>query len=143
MPVRKPKTLVLLVSLSAVLFAGNGPGGITGRVSSQEGAVVAGARIIATHLASHTQFAATTTDVGEFAFPSLREGPYRLSIEAKGFRTFVHRYVSLTAGAMLRLDTKLDVATVRRVRLATGLEPGRAAGQEGSLPSPVQRKQLM
>lgn len=131
----KPKTLLLFASLSAVLLAGNGPGRITGRVNAQDGEVIVGARIAATHLVTHVQFTASATEAGEFIFPTLPEGPYRLTVEAKGFRAFLRRYVKLRAGVTLRLDTKLEAATVRRVRPATGLAPGHRAAARTSRPA--------
>ena len=132
MSVRKLILMLPLALLSAILFAANDSGAITGRVSGPENATIAGARITAIHLGTHHQTTGLAADSGEFILPMLSPGPYRVTISMQGSRPFVRRYVKLRPGETLRLDTKLEADGTQRVRPANGLARGstvRSAGR--------------
>ncbi len=118
--------LGVLAWFPVLLSAADERGGITGRVSNDGGAVVAGARITATHLGTYAVFTARATQSGEFTLPSLPAGSYRVSVEAGGFQPFIYRGVRLQAGDTIRLETHVE-AVVPRVSPFSGLAHGRGA----------------
>ena len=77
---------VVLVALLAV--AGYGQtfrGAINGTVSDPSGAMVAGANVKATNLATSVTLSTTTTSDGQFSFQDLPLGTYRIAVSAGGF----------------------------------------------------------
>jgi hypothetical protein len=99
----------LMASIALTAFAQVTTGRIDGVVQDPSGAVVAGAKVVATE--TRTQVAANTTTgpEGTFAFVSLQPGFYDLIVEAQGFRKAVINQVELTVGATVSETVKLQV----------------------------------
>jgi len=104
--------LGLLITLP--LAAQGDRGIISGTVTDSIGAVIAGAKVTATHLDTNRLSRATTTEAGEFNLPSLPVGSYKVVIELAGFKSSVHNNVRLEAGTTARVDTKLEVGAVNQ-----------------------------
>jgi hypothetical protein len=105
--------------LSLALFCGRlaaqtDRGSIIGAVTDIRGLYIAGASLTATQLERNVQFRAVANDSGEFNLLSLPVGPYRVSVERGGFKTFIYNNVRLEAGATVRLDTTLEIGAVRQ-----------------------------
>lgn len=103
-------TLIASIALSA--FAQVTTGRIDGVVQDPSGAVVAGAKVVATE--TRTQVTANTTSgpEGTFAFVSLQPGFYDLVVEVQGFRKQVINQIELTVGATVSETVKLQVGQV-------------------------------
>jgi hypothetical protein len=84
---------------------------LSGNIEDASGAVVIGASLIATNLATNQKQMATTDASGRYRFPYLQVGAYKLSIEAQGFAPLT-RQLTLTVGQALDLALRLDVAGV-------------------------------
>ena len=83
--------LIVLVVVFGATFAlaqGIVTGSISGTVEDPAGAVVAGAKVTATHLATNREYTAETTSTGNFNLRVLPPGQYDVRVEAKTFRTF-------------------------------------------------------
>src|SRR5438067_10959668 len=74
-------TLLLLVS-SAVVAMAQGNATLTGTITDQTGAVVAGANVTATNIATNVGSTTQTTDSGLYRFPTLPVGAYRVVVAA-------------------------------------------------------------
>jgi len=82
------------------------------RVSDPSGGVVAGAQIAAIEESTNTRYETVTNTDGQYTFPLLLPGTYRLTAEVKGFKqylqngivigtnTHVGQNITLTVGAM-------------------------------------------
>src|SRR5580658_8734981 len=99
---------IVLVLLGATGYAQTFRGAITGTVTDASGAVVAGASVKATNVATAVGITATTTSGGEFAFQDLPLGAYKVEVTAGGFRTAVVDNVMVTAGGVYTLLVKLS-----------------------------------
>ena len=106
--------LLLLPLLCLTLAAQTDRGAITGAVTDVVGAAIPGVSVIAVQLDTNLQFRAVATQSGEFVLPSLPVGAYRVTVELAGFKSFIHNRVMLEAGATVRLDTKLEVGSLRQ-----------------------------
>src|ERR1039457_2980589 len=97
-----------LVALTFLLaprgFAQIDTGVISGRVTDPSGAVVPGAQI--------TVIQSETNSDGAYRVPSLRPGPYKVSVTAAGFKASVRDGLTLRIGENLGLHLKLDVGAV-------------------------------
>ena len=62
---------------------------ISGRVTDQTDAVIAGAECTITNLETNVSTVTTTNQDGIYVIPNLRPATYRLTIQKEGFRTVV------------------------------------------------------
>ena len=88
-------------------------GSLNVRVTNQEGAPVAGARITATHVPSGTSYSGSTLGSGRAALPGLRVGgPYRVSVAAIGFESQTRDDIQVALGVAEDLEFRLAPAVV-------------------------------
>lgn len=102
----------LFASLGSVAYGQTTFASISGTVTDPAGAVVPGATVEATHVATGYKYTATTNEVGYYTLSQLREGTYTVRVTAPGFREFLARDVQLVARDQRRLDVRLEVGTV-------------------------------
>ena len=116
------------VSMMGNLFAQTYQGRILGQVSDSSGAVLPGARVTITNIATSVTRVLTTTSSGDYAAPNLEPGPYTVAIEAAGFRKFERTGLQLEVARDIRVDASLRPAAGGRV--ARSLR-GRGCRREG------------
>lgn len=87
-------------------------GVISGRVTDSTGAVVPGAPVTVTQIETNTESKSETNNEGVYRVPSLRPGPYKVSVAAPGFKTSVRDGLTLRIGENLGVDVKLEVGAV-------------------------------
>ena len=104
--------LVLLLGLGSSAHAQSDRGTITGRVVDPSGAVVAGAKVTATNLDTNTTAEAETTGEGNFTLTQLQAAPYRVAVEAAGFKTATVDNVQVGVATTRSLEVKLEVGGV-------------------------------
>ncbi|HEV2523159.1 MAG TPA: carboxypeptidase regulatory-like domain-containing protein [Candidatus Acidoferrales bacterium] len=80
---------------------------ITGEVKDPTNAVIAGATVVGTHVATQQKFSAVTNDSGLFLLPQLPLGEYTLTVSAPGFKQAVQDHVVLHVGDHVRQDFEL------------------------------------
>jgi len=73
-------------------------GSISATVTDPEGAVISGAQVKATNLATGTVFATTTDNSGLFRFNLIPAGDYRVDVAAPGFKTAMENNIVVAAG---------------------------------------------
>jgi hypothetical protein len=104
-----PMTLLLLACLSLASAAQTNTGTITGEVYDATKAVVAGARVRVTNVATNITQEATTTGAGVFSAPSLQPGTYRVTVEAQGFKTATVEPVEVLTAGTASLTINLEI----------------------------------
>ncbi len=84
---------------------------LTGIVTDQTGAVVAGAKIVLTD--PGTGFTKTTTSgaTGLYDIPGLNPANYNMKVTASGFQTFVQNGIVVNVSMTFRVDPKLTVGS--------------------------------
>jgi outer membrane receptor protein involved in Fe transport len=85
---------------------------VTGRVSDQTGAVVPGAQITLTNIATGINREAVSNDDGYFTLPLLNPGEYRIAVKKDGFKPLVQPSVTLQVNQVARLDYTLETGAV-------------------------------
>jgi hypothetical protein len=86
---------------------------IAGVVTDSSGAPLPGARVVAVHGPSGTQYSAVTRADGRFTIPGMRVGgPYRVNVSVVGYRQAVQDQVNLTLGGTADLRFVLRAATL-------------------------------
>ena len=93
--------VVLHVLLCCVAWGQRDLGTLTGTVSDQSGAVIAGATVTVTEVATGLTYSLKTDDTGVYARPALKPGTYVVQVEAQGFKTDIRRDVLLTNFVLL------------------------------------------
>ncbi|MGH9569191.1 MAG: carboxypeptidase regulatory-like domain-containing protein, partial [Candidatus Angelobacter sp.] len=73
-------------------------GSISGTAADPQGAVLSGAQVKATNLATGATYNTTTDSAGLFRFNLIPAGEYKLQISAQGFNTAVQNNIVVSAG---------------------------------------------
>jgi carboxypeptidase family protein/TonB-dependent receptor-like protein len=118
-----PLALLLLLALAApravdaqVLY-----GSLTGNVTDQSGAVVAGAKVEALNIGTGASTSVVTDERGAYLFNSLQAGLYKVTITAQTFKTLAQDTVRVEVNTIRRLDAQLQVGDVTAVVQITSI----------------------
>ncbi|MGA2118945.1 MAG: carboxypeptidase regulatory-like domain-containing protein [Bryobacteraceae bacterium] len=111
---------LISVLASASLFGQETSAGITGRVTDSTGSAVVAASVKAKDLDRDTDWATSTNEDGIFAFPRIPNGRYSLTVEAKGFKSFVNQSLTLEINQRARIDVTLEVGALSESIEVTG-----------------------
>jgi Carboxypeptidase regulatory-like domain len=104
---------VALVGPTILCAQGVTTAAIAGIVSDSSGAPLEGARVVAVHVPSGTDYAAVTRADGRFTIPGMRVGgPYRVNVTVLGYRREVQDQIQLTLGGTADLRFVLARASV-------------------------------
>jgi hypothetical protein len=101
--------LPLMFALACTQMFAQANSNITGIVSDQSGAVVAGANISLTDSATGATKTTTSGETGLYDLAGLNSGTYNMSVAAKGFQTFLQNGIVVNVSATFRVDPKLTV----------------------------------
>lgn len=113
--------LVLLASAPLGVFAqATSTGTITGVVKDQSGAVVAGATVKATNIATGVSRTTTTGDSGSYEVAQLPPGDYRIEIEASGFAKYIQEPVTVNVLSRVTIDPEMKPAGATEQVTVTG-----------------------
>ena len=98
-------------------------GAILGTVRDSAGGSVTGAKVTVRNNATGISTTAVTDSGGDYIFPSLHIGGYRVSAEMQGFSTAVAENVNLTVNARQRVDLNLQVGSVTETVTVSAVTP--------------------
>jgi hypothetical protein len=102
--------LVLLVAPPAWGQAVTGT--LLGTVTDSEGLAVPGANVTITEINTNIRSSTVSNENGNFVFPSLRNGTYRVEAELAGFRKVVRDNVEVPVNTTIRADLKMSVGAI-------------------------------
>ena len=88
---------------------------LLGSVRDEKGGSLSGAKLVLRNNDTGSIQTASSTDSGEFIFPSVRIGSYRLTAEMQGFTTASVDKLSLTVNARQRVDLTLRIGQVSEI----------------------------
>ena len=126
-PARYLALLVLSVLLvPAAAWAQVLYGSLVGNVTDPNGAVVTGAKVDLTNVATGDLTTATTDDRGAYSFSDLQAGVYKVTISRTSFKTTVKEDVRIEANKTFRFDAQLEIGGLEETVLIT-------SGQEATL----------
>ncbi len=103
--------LALSISLlaAATCAAQSNLASVSGVVSDPQNAVIPGARITVTHVATGVQTAVSSNSAGFYGLQNLPIGVYSLAAEHEGFRKYIREGIPLSTGQQLGLDIRLEL----------------------------------
>jgi hypothetical protein len=99
--------LTVLV-LSVPLFSQSYTSRILGSVHDKSDAVMVGVSVVITDVQRDLSRTVVTDDAGEFVAPDLLPGIYKISAQAKGFKSYARTNVQLEVATDLRIDIVLE-----------------------------------
>jgi len=125
---QKRGAAIWICLLTVVFFAGNVfaqefRGSITGLVTDPSEAVVAGARVTVTNVATNVVTATVSNATGNYTLLYLVPGRYTVSVEATGFKKLVRPGIEVRVGDKLELDLRLELGGTQETMTVTGGTP--------------------
>jgi hypothetical protein len=94
---------------------GGAAGTIYGRVTDPNGAVVPGASVTITNMATNQSVGTTTSDAGTFNSPVLTPGAYSVKVDSPGFKSSVLQNLTVGRYGPARANIQLEVGSVSEV----------------------------
>ncbi len=108
------------ILLACLVFAQTNTGTITGSVLDPQRALVPGATVTATNLATNVPRVARSSSAGAYSLPALSPGSYRITVEAAGFAKLVQEPVVVATSTTVTLDLTLTVGQTTTEVTVTG-----------------------
>src|SRR5947209_6704047 len=122
---RSSVVLALLVTATALLFSASAfaqrtTGTLRGQVLDPAGAVVPNAEVTVTNQETGVSVKVATTSAGTYSLPTLLPGLYKITVEAKGFKSFVKKDVSVIANQDNVADAQVELGIATETIEVTG-----------------------
>jgi hypothetical protein len=114
----KEKLLSLLFSIASVslVFAQQAATAtVSGRVTDPNGAVVIGAKVIATQKATGAKREIVTNSEGLFTLTNLNPGEYELIFEKEGFKKQIFKEFAVQVGQSLSKDVQMELGQLNEI----------------------------
>jgi hypothetical protein len=108
-------TLWMTGAMASTLWAQSGNAIIFGTVTDQTGAVVSGAAIVATNVATGASEKANSDDSGNYVLADLRAATYSITCTATGFQTVERTNIQLQVDQRARVDLPMRVGQTQQV----------------------------
>ena len=105
--------LLLLACMSHPAWAQNAQGTILGHITDPSGAAVGGVRLRLQNVGTNVQQTAASSGVGDYVFPNVTPGTYKLSAELRGFKAQEVSNLNLGVDQTLRQNFDLTVGSVQ------------------------------
>jgi len=137
--------LTAILTLLGCAGAGLGQsitGAIVGVVTDPSSAAVPGARLIAVEENTNLRSETTSDAQGNYAFPSLRPGTYRIEVEAPGFRKLVRSGIEVRVNDRLRLDLALALGPVTETVEVAGIAP-LVESESGAIGTVIENRKII
>jgi Carboxypeptidase regulatory-like domain len=119
-PARQLVLLVVFTSLFTGVMQAQFRGSLRGTVTDPQGAAVSGAKATLVDTATGLTLVSISDANGLYQFNALPTAPYRLTVEAKGFKQNVLENVQIIPDQPNALDVKLEVGEVQQTVTVSG-----------------------
>src|SRR6202158_3254957 len=115
--------ILLCVANSTLLLAQSTGGRILGRVADPSGAILAKAKVSLINEATGLSQQAETNDSGDYGFPQVAVGTYRLEADLAGFKKSVQRGIVLDLNQVITLNVILQIGETKETVEVTSEAP--------------------
>jgi hypothetical protein len=133
---------ILLVLVFCAVALAQDTGSITGTVTDQSGAAVAGAQVAVSSADHGIQRATTTNASGDYNESGLPGGTYDVVVTAAGFKKFQARAVKLDVAQKARVDVSLQVGAATTEVVVEGAAVAQVETQSSDLTGTVNGKEI-
>src|SRR5215831_12439049 len=134
--------LLLSLSVTPVRAQSTSTGTVTGVVSDQTSAVVPGADVILTDVATSSTRKTTTNDAGRYTFVNVAPGVYDISVSRTGFQRAVIAGQKVTVGLEMTADVSLQAGSVSETVLVTATTGAQLQTTNAAVGTVITGKQL-
>ena len=114
---------LFLVSLSPTLRAQFENAAVLGTIRDASQAVIPGAEVTLTSIATGVERKAQSNDVGNYQFLNISPGQYQVQASNAGFKTAVSDIFTVVVGARQRADLNLEVGETSETVEVVGVAP--------------------
>lgn len=132
--------IVFALSISANVF-GQSSGGLTGTVTDENGAKIAGAQVVLTSTTGNHLNTSTDRN-GTFEFNNLRSGSYFIEVKANGFSDFTSEEIRFTRGENKQLALELKVAAINASVIVTATGTAQRADEVSKVVSTLDSQEI-
>jgi hypothetical protein len=101
----------ILSCLTNKLNAQSGNANLSGRITDSSGAIIIGADVTVSNVATNVSVNTQTNSEGHFSLTGLIPGEYKVTVASPGFRTSDRDGITLRVGDRLALDVSLEVGS--------------------------------
>src|SRR5260370_7859338 len=115
---------------------------VTGRVTDQQGAVLAGAQITITGVDTGAVHKAVTNDDGIYTIPSLPIGAYKFETAAPGFQTYVQTGILLRVNDNVQINVTMKVGQVGE-RVEVQANAGMVQTQQNTISQVIDQRRIV
>jgi hypothetical protein len=84
-------------------------GMLLGRVTDPSDAIIIGAKVVATNIATGVAYTSTTNETGDYMLPFLIPGPYRITVERQGFRNYARDGIEVRQSERVTINIALEI----------------------------------
>src|SRR5256885_3058498 len=98
-------------------------GRILGRVADSSGAVLANVKVTLTHESTGTSSTTNTNDSGDYSFPQVAVGTYRMEFDLAGFKKNLQRSVNVDLNQVVTLNSTLQLGQAKETVEVTSEAP--------------------
>ncbi|MBS1791958.1 MAG: TonB-dependent receptor [Acidobacteria bacterium] len=110
--VQRLAPMFLLGVMFSVSHAQAVKGSLLGTILDANGAAAAGATVTLTETRTNISATTTTNSDGNYSFPNLKDGVYRVEASQKGFKKVVRENVVVAVNTTVRVDLNMQVGDV-------------------------------
>src|SRR4029077_12771337 len=114
---------VFCLGSSTLLIAQSTGGRILGRVADPSGAVLAGVRVTLVNQATGVSQESVSSDNGDYTFPQVPVGVYRLEFDQTGFKKNVRRDVNVDLNQVVTLNMVMQIGEAKETVDVTSEAP--------------------
>lgn len=114
---------VVILAAATLSIAQTSQGRILGTVTDSSGAVVSGAVVTVTNVATGVSRTATSSSAGDYVVPGLEAGPYSVKVQSTGFATLERTGIHLEVAKDARVDVQLKPGAETEVMTVSGEAP--------------------
>ncbi|MFZ0563377.1 MAG: carboxypeptidase regulatory-like domain-containing protein, partial [Terriglobales bacterium] len=115
--------LGLLLICSTMMLAQGTGGRILGRVADSSGAVLAGVKVTLTNEATGVSIDTATNANGDYGFPQVPVGSYRMEFDLTGFKTNLQRGVNVDLNQVVTINSVLQIGATKETVEVTSEAP--------------------
>jgi len=138
--VRVP-TLVALVFILTTAASAFAQGGISGTVTDENGAKVAGAQVVL-RSSSGVYLNGSTDEAGTFKFENLRSGSYFVEVKANGFSVFTSEAIEFQRGENKQVNAELKIASINESVVVTATGTVQRADEVAKVVSTLEAQEI-
>ena len=135
-------SLLVLFTVTTVVFAQGTTSRITGVVQDPQGAAVSGATVMLTNEGTGIALTAETSDSGTYTFDLIQAGSYTISVEKQGFKKFLSEHNAVNVNQPSTVNASLEVGSVTEVVQVTATQETVQTSTSGNIGTTIEQREL-